>query len=486
MTSLKSQLEKCALCGAEIDHAYGGCPVCLPHPDHGAQASADAAAPPTGTHGPSAPQADVQPLEFEAEEQLARGDATRALVLASNALKQRPESLTLRGLVDRARKTVLRGRRGERLEQRLREAHELLEGGDLRGAEAIATSALKLVPNHAQALALFTKIKEGRLAADTVETEVERELVRIGAAQARQAASRARALRGEGNERGAFVAVRRGLRHTPDDAELLALFAELQQSLGNAAEAHAALRDRLEQARRQLAAGQISESRDTLRAALRDDPDFAPAQALMQEVRAAFLARGDAASLSRGTIQTVASKARSLPVSQVLWAKQAESSGPRALVALEALRARRRRRTTFAVVLAIGLPALGAALFWAIRVYQAIPTDDVLRREAPELRSAVTAALGDYKAALEALDAPALERARPDLPAEARDALIAALREASAAAVELRVVGVEANAQRARVHISRTVVVTSSPRATLAPVEETLRFVRRGEAWHLR
>ena len=478
--------ERCALCGAEIDPAAGGCAACLPNPNRPTEA-ATAATVPANTDARPAPQVETQSIEFEAEEHLARGDAARALVLASSALKLRPESLTLRSLVDRARKAVLRGRRGERLDQRLREARDLLERGDLRGAEGIATSALKLIPNHAEALALFSAIKERRLAADTIEAEVERELLRIASSQARQAAARARALRSEGNERGAFVAVRRGLRHAPDDAELLSLFGELQQNLTRAAETHAASRERIDQARAQLAAGRISESRDTLREALREDPDSEPAQALMKQVRAAFLAQDTAgARVEPAAAPPIEARVTPVSVSQVVWATRSPAGAPRSVAARGLVRVRPRRRVTLALLGVLGLVALGASLFWTLHALRTQSSEDPLAGATPELRHAVDAALNDYKAAAEARDSVALERARPDLPANARDALIAALTEASAVGVGLRVVGVEANAQRARVHILRTIVVTSSPPATLPPVEETLRFVRRGEAWHLR
>jgi thioredoxin-like negative regulator of GroEL len=192
--------------------------------------------------GPSAAEDRVRaagPIEFEAEECLARGDGARALVLASGALRERPESLTLRALVERARKAVLRGRRGEKLEQRIREAHDLFELGDFSRAERIVASALKLVPNHAAALALFARIRDRRLAAPSAEAEAEHELDRMARAQARQAQARARALSAAGNERGAFVAVWRGLQRVPDDPDLLALFANLQGQLERLAAVHA-------------------------------------------------------------------------------------------------------------------------------------------------------------------------------------------------------------------------------------------------------
>src|SRR6185503_3488786 len=76
-------------------------------------------------------------LLFEAEEELARGQGDKALVLASRAVKERPDSLTALALYERARRDVLRGRRREKLEARIAEGQTLLEAGRFDEAERI-------------------------------------------------------------------------------------------------------------------------------------------------------------------------------------------------------------------------------------------------------------------------------------------------------------------------------------------------------------
>src|SRR6185503_7296056 len=129
---------------------------------------------------------------FEAEECLARGAADKALVLASKIVKARPDNLTARALLERARRELLRGRRRERLEQRLREAQGLADAGSDAAAEKIVFSALKFVPDHAGALQLFATLRQRRLRAGSAETEADREIERLARAQARRALDMAR------------------------------------------------------------------------------------------------------------------------------------------------------------------------------------------------------------------------------------------------------------------------------------------------------
>ena len=76
------------------------------------------------------------------------------MVLASRAVKERPDSLTARALIERARRELTRGRRREKLEaKRRRGASGCSTAGDFAAAEKIVTSALKFVPDHAVALA---------------------------------------------------------------------------------------------------------------------------------------------------------------------------------------------------------------------------------------------------------------------------------------------------------------------------------------------
>src|SRR5260221_13890001 len=139
------------------------------------------------------------------------------MVLASRAIKERPESFTALALLERARRELRRGKRRERLEARVEEAQGLLERGDASGAERIVTSALKLIPDHAMALALFGRIKQSRLAAGTAEAEAERELLALARGQAHQALTTARAALAAGWTRKAVLAIKRGLRLVPDD-----------------------------------------------------------------------------------------------------------------------------------------------------------------------------------------------------------------------------------------------------------------------------
>jgi tetratricopeptide (TPR) repeat protein len=234
---------------------------------------------------------ELGPLLFEAEESLARGDAEKAVVLASKAVKERPDSLTARALHERARRELLRGRRRERLESRVREAEGLLAAGDAAGAERIVTSALKLIPNHPVALALFARLKERRQQASSAEAWAEQALDRLSQARARRSLEAAQAAMAAGRERAAIMALRRGLRHAPDAPELLAMLQEIEQGIqrGKAGQhaVHAQVRAGLDL----LAQGQVEESLKVLRAVLRADPDNLRAQAAIQQVRRTWLRR---------------------------------------------------------------------------------------------------------------------------------------------------------------------------------------------------
>jgi len=492
----------------------------------GPRAAAEAAARP--------PERHAGPIEFEAEECLARGDARRALVLASQALKEQPENLTVRALYERSRKAILRGQRGERLEKRVQEARDLVERGDLAGADRIVTSALKLVPNHAAALELFALIKERRLAAPTAEAEAERDLARIAGAQVAQFLRRARTLHSQGSERAAFLAVRRGLRLVPDDKELLTLYGELEQSLSRAAARRAAARRRVQEALTHLERREIERSRDILRAVLREDPDHVPAQAAMRAVRAAYLGREDGARAASpaprtaGPAAVAASPRTSAPTPSPGPAGVAPVPGrppapavvtpvpgrplrppltartpPSASLAQEVLLPRTRRRSTPLILIAIGaFVTLGTALFFLLRSHTPQPTAEraLTRRVTqgpttarqphpldgvePSLRAAIETTLAAYGAALEHGDAEALRAARPDLSANAREAQLAALRGALNVAVDVRVLRVEPSGEgQSLVHIQRTDVLVGASGDSATPVEETLHFVRRGDVW---
>ncbi len=103
----------------------------------------------------------------------------------------------------------------------------------------------------------------------------------------------------------------------------------------------------------------------------------------------------------------------------------------------------------------------------------------------PGLRAAAEATLTAYGAALESADGEKLAAARPDLAPEARDALLAPLKDAVNVAVDLRVLAVEAGVDRASVSIARTVVIVGGTSEPPAPADETLRFVPRDGGWAL-
>src|SRR5262249_39769127 len=113
-------------------------------------AAPPAAAPPAPAPPTAAPPARRPPsgapgagrAVCEAEESLARGAADKAVVAASKVVREHPESLTARALLDRARRELLRGRRRERLEARVLQAQQQLEAGDFEAAGRIVTSAL--------------------------------------------------------------------------------------------------------------------------------------------------------------------------------------------------------------------------------------------------------------------------------------------------------------------------------------------------------
>jgi tetratricopeptide (TPR) repeat protein len=284
----------CPTCGGELDDA-GRCPFCAP----GAQSAAQAAFVQLEQTGPAAAAGATEPggarelglLLFEAEEALARGAAEKAVVLASRAVKERPDSLTARALHERARRELLRGRRRERLEARVREAEGLLQAGDAAGAERIVTSALKLIPSHPVALALFAKLKERRQQAPTAEAWAEQELERLTQARARRSLETAQAEMAAGRERAAMMTVRRGLRHAPDDAALLSMLRDIEGAMERAKAGHHAVHAQVRAGLDLLAQGQVDESLKVLRVVLHADPDNVRAQEAIQQVRKAWLRR---------------------------------------------------------------------------------------------------------------------------------------------------------------------------------------------------
>jgi hypothetical protein len=109
-----------------------------------------------------------------------------------------------------------------------------------------------------------------------------------------------------------------------------------------------------------------------------------------------------------------------------------------------------------------------------------------LRGLEPALRQAIERTLAAYARALESADAERLAAARPDLGKAERDRLVARFAGALNAATDLRVLDVVVKGDEASVPILRTDVIVGGKSEPGAPVEEKLRFVRRGGAWLLR
>jgi tetratricopeptide (TPR) repeat protein len=268
----------------------GECLYCPPSPSSRSVLSPNPFSPsPVASDQPTPAQ-----LLLVAEECLARAQPEKAAELAARALAVRPDSLEAKAVVDRARRLLARQRRHRRQEERLKEAQALLEAGDSGGAEKLVLSVLKRMPGHPAALALFSRVKSRRLARGDAEAEAEKELARMAEGQARRAAEAARSARGAGWDGKAMLALRRGLRLAPDDPDLLALLRETEHALGDQDRAGARRRAANVQVRAaldKLKEGRLEESLAALRSLLRQDPDHARAQAAVQEVRRAWLAR---------------------------------------------------------------------------------------------------------------------------------------------------------------------------------------------------
>lgn len=490
---------------------------------------------------PASPALDDRALGlalFEAEECLARGNPDKAAVVASRAVKERPDSFTARALLDRARRELLRGRRRERLEARVQEARGHVESGKLEEAERIVISALKLIPDHALALELLARIKQQRLSAGSAEAEALKELDRLARLQAQKALEAARVALAGGWERKAFFALHQGLRHSPGDPELLALLREAQKSLerldGDRARRRA-LGSQVRAGLDLLAQGQLDESLHILRAVLREDPDNARAQAAVQQVRSVWLTRMEFASATEQSLgapapaappaaspppppapaAAVARPARPAPAREEPVARVAASRVPVEL----RLPATRLRSTPMTLVLACAA-AIVAGIAWlafgggraprapsvetlpvaasatplpaaspesvapAAVASQAVPeAPGPWTGIAPELRAAAESRLSMYTRALETGDDTLLTVARPDLLPEQRERMLAPFRGAENPTTDLRVVQVDVRGDVADVVIRRADVLGRSP---VAPIEERLRFRRRGGEWSLR
>ena len=513
----------CPRCGQKLSPTVGECFFCDPDPD-GVGAAAVAA------------EQEFGLLLFEAEEMLARGHGDKALVVASRAVKARSDNLTALALYERARRDVLRGRRREKLEARIAEGRAHFEAGRFAEAERIVNSALKLLPEHLLAQQLHAMLKERRLAANTVEAEVERDLDRLAHAQAQRAAQTARAALASGWHRKALVAVRRGLRVCPDDPDLLTVLKEVQRSdegiERDGARRRAVLR-RVRVALDLLAHDRLDESLKILRAVVRAEPDDLRAQAAVQEVRRVWRRRfappgpGPAAQAPRPLpAPAVAPRPAPPPAAPVETAPDPDAArrmaSARAGVSTgrtmprlhvqrpdsipqEILLPRTRRRATpMALVLsaAVMLLVLGYFLFArAPRPPAATPSppprEAALATQAParapgpldavvpELRQAIESTLADYARALETRNAELLARVRPDLSAAQRAALLAPFAGAINVASDLRVLDVIAEGDRVAVPVLRTDVIVGGSSSRAAPVEEVLRFQHVAAGWVL-
>jgi tetratricopeptide (TPR) repeat protein len=473
-------------------------------------------------------------LLFEAEECLARGQGEKAVVLASRAIRERPANLTARALYERSRRELLQGRRREKLEARVAQAQGLLARGELDGAARIVTSALKLVPDHPVALALFGQIKERRHATGTVEAETERELERLGRLQARQALAAARAALQAGWERRALGALRRGLRMVPDDPQLLALLKEVQSSgdlLDRETAQRRAVHPQIRAGLDLLSHGRLEESLAVLRAVLRDDPDNVRAQAAVQDVRKAWLARKDAPPAAPAAVPappspridpnpapvrsaSAASAGRPAPRPADALPRRPTGTGPRSVYSTgprtipgEIMLPRTRRRATPMRLILIGCVAvfaIVAGLFLSSRttgpaapppppptaaapVATAAPVEDrgPLARVDPELKQAIVSSLEAYQQALEGQDGSLLARARPDLEPGERERMLSRFAGALNVGIDLRVLDVQAAPAEAIVSVLRTEVVVGGKGGERPPEEETLRFDHRPEGWML-
>jgi tetratricopeptide (TPR) repeat protein len=523
-----SRAVTCPNCGERIQPSVGECLFC------GASEGSQEAAVASQLSEASEPAVDAAPAEgtasdsdrafglllFEAEEQLARGQGEKAMVLASRAVRERPENVTARALYERARRELLRGRRREKLEARIQEAQALFDAGTFPEAERIVTSALKFLPDHAVALGLLARLKERRVVVGTVEAEAEGELQLLAKVQARHALAAARKALNAGWDRRAMVAIRRGLSLVPGEPELLALLKELQQT-GERSDHEAARRRgllaQIREATELLGEGRLEESLKILRAVLKEDPDNARAQAAIQQVRRAWLARGDAvkevaeapspAPPSRKEhVASAPAPAHEPPPSAPVAARAAPPARGTRVIPPEILLPRSRRRAT-----PLGLVLLSAALVVGLLFFLILrgggppaPTPAPPRpQETPaptpppedtmgpmsalpaELRQEIERTLGLYGRALESQDPDLLAQARPDLSAAERKERLAPFLGALNVATDLRVLEVTTEADTATVSLLRTDVIVGGRQGSRPPTEETLRFVRARNAWTL-
>jgi tetratricopeptide (TPR) repeat protein len=447
--------------------------------------------------------------------------------------------------MERARRELLRGRRRERLEERLREARALFESAQFAAAERIVNSALKLLPTHPVALDLFGRMKQRRLHADSVEAQAERELEALARSQARQALAAARAALASGWERKAILALRRGLHLVPDDPDLLRLAEQVQGSQEGLDRERARRRALLSQVRagiELLSQGDLTASLKILRAVLREEPDNVRAQAAVQEVRRVWLLRRAVAEAAReaeeatapavkapsvtptpvarpgmahvrGPAEPPPSRARAGAVPPaVAWTppRSAPAVRPRGASAPAPQLARSRRgRTPLVYTMAAGGALIALMLVFggtgrgpakpgpapspsapaAAANPPQPPLEGPLAGLEPDVARAISDTLAAYARALESADARLLSQVRPDLSEAQRAGLLEPFAGAVNAAIDLRILDVTARGDDVMVvSVRRTDIVVrgGGQGSSGTPVEETLRFQRRGAAWVLR
>lgn len=484
--------------------ASRACPEC------GGPLSADSVCPRCAAPKPGTEEREFGLLLFEAEESLARGSSEKALVLASKAVKVRPDSLTARALMDRARRELLRGKRKAKLEERLEEARTALESGDLKSSEKIVLSALKVVPDHPLAQELFKQLKQARLG--PAEAEAERELAALASSQVQGAIQAAKAANRAGWDARALLSIRRGLRLVPDSPELLEMLRTMQQAEKTREDERArrfALVSQVRAGRELLRAGQIPESLTILRAVLDEDPDNARAQAAIQEVRRAWLSRSQKTApppQEKPPLRGVLDKPEAVVLAPPALAPPVKRPPLRRPPIPAEIRLPRTVRRSTPLGWVLGGGAVVVALTFALARSGVTPlpsanpsplafvvpqrepaqrTEGPLQNLEPPLRDAIEHTLAAYAHALESHSDDLLSQARPDLLPEERAALLAPYTDALSGTADLRVLDVAVRGDWVEVPILRTDLIVGRRESGGSPAEETLRFQNRNGVWSL-
>jgi len=450
-----------------------------------------------GASSASGPERALTLLLFDAEEYLARGAPDKAIVHASRAVKEHPESLTARALLERARRELLRGRRKERLEARVKEAQALIDRGELPSAHRIVTSVLKLIPDHAIALGLFARLKSQR--SGTAEAEAQSELETLARSQARRLLETAREALAKGWDRNALLALHRGLRLVPGDAELLALLGKVQASTERLDRERArkrALQTQVRAALDLLGKGALDESETMLRAVLQEEPQDGAAQAAMEQLRRRRQPVVTRPPLPRAS-RTSTPEPRFVPRGGTPPVQTGQDR-PKAIPQEILLPRTVRRATPLGLIFACAALVGAVIWFWpgrpsprsatTVNVPQPpveAPAEGPLSQVAEPLRRAIESSIAAYGRALERGDLELLAQARPDLSAEAREQRIAPFRGGVNSSAELKILSVVVGADQADVRLLRSEIIVGVNEPG-SRVEETLHFQLRDGQWALR